>query len=212
MDLPHIASWDSIVDAHEKFFAGIPIVFGGTNDQLGTAWTDASTSHFMGCWKNFDPARRIVLDVALDPNLTGAVVVVEWNLALSDNDTWKQSFESVSIATKQAWTLPISPISICPLCSNVWSTYRIISIVFTLTSEGMQEELVISGTYQAGPMIADAANHGFQSIGFDLFHGEVWRYLHRFAKEGKIVGAIALVLNGERPYDFTWWRRKCLHL
>ena len=36
----------------------------------------------------------------------------------------------------------------------------------------------------------------------DLGHGEVGGYLESFAKEGKIVGGIAVrILNGERPQD-----------
>ena len=52
-------------------------------------------------------------------------------------------------------------------------------------------------------MIADAANAPvFGPSDVDLGHGEVGGYLHSFAKEGKIVGTIAVrVLNGERPQD-----------
>ena len=59
------------------------------------------------------------------------------------------------------------------------------------------------GASQGGPMITHAANAPvFGPSDVDLGHGEVGGYLHSFAKEGKIVGAIAVrILNGERPQD-----------
>ncbi len=59
------------------------------------------------------------------------------------------------------------------------------------------------GASQAGPMIVSAANAPvFGPSDVDLGHGEVGGYLESFAKEGKIVGGIAVrILNGERPQD-----------
>jgi signal transduction histidine kinase len=59
------------------------------------------------------------------------------------------------------------------------------------------------GASQAGPMVAGAANAPvFGPSDVDLGHGEVGGYLESFAKEGKIVGGIAIrILNGERPQD-----------
>ena len=59
------------------------------------------------------------------------------------------------------------------------------------------------GASQAGPMVAGAANAPvFGPSDVDLGHGEVGGYLESFAKEGRIVGGIAVrILNGERPQD-----------
>ena len=59
------------------------------------------------------------------------------------------------------------------------------------------------GASQAGPMVAGAANGPvFGPSDVDLGHGEVGGYLESFAKEGRIVGGIAVrILNGERPQD-----------
>ena len=59
------------------------------------------------------------------------------------------------------------------------------------------------GASQAGPMIAATANAPvFGPSDVDLGHGEVGGYLQSFAREGKIVGGIAVrILNGERPQD-----------
>jgi signal transduction histidine kinase len=59
------------------------------------------------------------------------------------------------------------------------------------------------GASQAGPMIAKAADAPvFGPSDVDMGYGEVGGYLHSFAKEGEIVGEIALkVLHGARPQD-----------
>ena len=44
-----------IVDSHEEFFPGIPIVFGGTSEQQ--ADYPALDSHFTGCWEMFEPTK-----------------------------------------------------------------------------------------------------------------------------------------------------------
>ncbi len=59
------------------------------------------------------------------------------------------------------------------------------------------------GASQEGPMVANAANapvFGLSDV--DLGYGQVGGYLQSFAREGKIVGEIAVrILNGERPQD-----------
>src|SRR5258708_11528850 len=59
------------------------------------------------------------------------------------------------------------------------------------------------GSLQAGPMVASVANAPvFGPSDVDLGHGEVGGYLESFAKEGKIVGRIAVrILHGERSQD-----------
>jgi signal transduction histidine kinase len=59
------------------------------------------------------------------------------------------------------------------------------------------------GASQAGPMITKAANAPvFGPSDVDMGYGQVGGYLHSFAREGKIVGEIALrVLHGAKPHD-----------
>jgi signal transduction histidine kinase len=56
---------------------------------------------------------------------------------------------------------------------------------------------------QAGPMVASVANAPvFGPSDVDLGRGQVGGYLQSFAREGKIVGGIAVrILNGEKPQD-----------
>ncbi len=59
------------------------------------------------------------------------------------------------------------------------------------------------GASQAFPMVADAANAPvYIPSDAELGRGGVGGYLHSFAKEGRIVGGIAVrILNGARPQD-----------
>ena len=62
-----------MVDAHEKFFADIPIVFGGTSEQQ--ADNPTLDSHFTGCWASFEPAKTLDVALRLQPGSRHVVVV-----------------------------------------------------------------------------------------------------------------------------------------
>ncbi len=103
-----------MVGSHEKFFADIPIVFGGMSEE--EADYPALDAHFTGCWAYYDPAKT--LDVALRLQPGSKHVVVVGGTSLFDRHLEVLFRESVSVATKPTWTLPISPTSICRLCWN----------------------------------------------------------------------------------------------
>ena len=62
-----------MVDSHEKFFAGIPIVFGGTSEQQ--ADNPTLDSHFTGCWEMFEPTKTLDVALRLQPGSRHVVVV-----------------------------------------------------------------------------------------------------------------------------------------
>src|SRR5207248_1676705 len=62
-----------MVEAHKKYFADIPVVFGGTSEQL--ADNPTLDSQFAGCWEIFEPAKTLEAALRLQPGTRRVVVV-----------------------------------------------------------------------------------------------------------------------------------------
>ena len=187
-----------IVEAHEKYFAGIPIVFGGTSEQQ--ADNPTLDSHFTGCWTNFEPEKTLDVALRLQPGSSHVVVVG----GISDFDKhleaifrerlhgYEASLDFTYLTDLDMPTL-LERLKHLPDHTIVFYTH--------LGKDGRGVRYL--GSSQAGPMVADAANapvFGLSDV--DLGRGQVGGYLHSFAKEGAIVGTMAVrVLNGERTKD-----------
>jgi signal transduction histidine kinase/ABC-type uncharacterized transport system substrate-binding protein len=187
-----------MVDSHEKFFADIPIVFGGTTEQQ--ADNPTLDAHFTGCWANFEPAKTLDVALRLQPGSKHVVVVG----GISSFDRHLEAIFRERLHSYEArldFTY-LTDLDMPSLLERVKHLPDHTIVLYThLGVDGRGVRYV--GASQAGPMVADAANAPvFGPSDVDLGHGAVGGYLHSFADEGKIVGTIAVrILNGEKPKD-----------
>jgi len=185
-----------MIDFHQKFFAGIPIVFGGTSEQQ--ADNPMLDSEFTGCWEMFEPAKT--LDVALRLQPGSRHVVVVGGVSSFDKHLeaiYRESFQSYEARLDFTYLTDLDMASLLGRLKRLPNHTIVLYTHIGMDANGTR----YVGASQAGPMVAGAANAPvFGPSDVDLGHGEVGGYLQSFAREGKIVGSIAVrILNGERP-------------
>ena len=187
-----------MLDSHEKFFAGIPIVFGGTSEPQ--ADNPTLDSHFTGCWEMFEPAKT--LDVALRLQPGSRHIVVVGGVSSFDKHLeaiYRESLHSYEASLDFIYLTDLDMPSLLERLKRLPDHTIVLYTHIGMDAKGTR----YVGASQAGPMVAGAANAPvFGPSDVDLGHGEVGGYLQSFAREGKIVGGIAIrILNGERPQD-----------
>ncbi len=187
-----------MVDAHEKFFADIPIVFGGTSEQQ--ADNPTLDSHFTGCWASFEPAKTLDVALRLQPGSRHVVVV-------GGVSSFDKHLEAIFLERLHSYesTLDftyLTDLGMPTLLERLKHLPDHTIVLYTHLGRDARGIRYV-GASQAGPMIADAANAPvFGPSDVDLGHGVVGGYLHSFAIEGNTVGTIAVrILEGERPQE-----------
>jgi signal transduction histidine kinase len=187
-----------MIDSHEKFFAGIPIVFGGTSESQ--ADNPKLDSHFTGCWERFEPDKTLDVALRLQPG-SRHVVVVGGTSSFDKHleDIFRERLRSYESSLDFTYLTDLDMPSLLERLRHLPD-----HTIVLYTHMGMDAKATrYIGASQAGPMVANAANAPvFGPSDVDLGHGQVGGYLESFAMEGKTVGGIALrILNGERPQD-----------
>ncbi len=187
-----------MVDSHEKAFAGIPIVFGGTSEPQ--ADNPTLDSYFSGCWEVFEPTKT--LDVALRLQPGSRHVVVVGGVSSFDKHLeaiFRQSLRSYEGSLDFTYLTDLDMPTLLERLKHLPDHTIVLYTHIGMDAKGTR----YIGASQAGPMVASVANAPvFGPSDVDLGHGEVGGYLESFAKEGEIVGGIAVrILNGERPQD-----------
>jgi len=185
-------------DSHEKFFAGIPIVFGGTSELQ--ADNPALDSHFAGCWEVYEPAKT--LDVALRLQPGSRHVIVVGGVSSFDKHleaTYRESLHSYEASLDFTYLTDLDMPTLLERLKHLPAHTIVLYTHLGMDAKGSR----YVGASQAGPMVAGAANAPvFGPSDVDLGYGEVGGYLESFANEGRIVGGIAVrILNGERLQD-----------
>jgi len=187
-----------MIDSHEKFFAGIPIVFGGTSEPQ--ADNPKLDPHFTGCWEIFEPDKTLDAALRLQPGAQHVVVV-------GGVGSYDRHMEAIYRQRLHDYEGNLEFTYLTDLdMSSLLERLRHLAdrtiVLYTHISKDAKGTRYVSAS-QAGPMVAAAANAPvFVPSDVDLGHGEVGGYLSSFAKEGGIVGGMALrILNGERPQD-----------
>ena len=185
-------------DSHEKFFAGIPIVFGGTSEQQ--ADNPPLDSHFTGCWEMIEPSKTLDVALRLQPGSRHAVVV--GGVSSFDKHLeaiYRESLHSYEASLDFTYLTDLDMTSLLERLKHLPEHTIVLYTHIGMDARGTR----YVGASQAGPMVAGAANAPvFGPSDVDLGHGEVGGYLESFAREGRIVGGIAVrILNGERPQD-----------
>jgi signal transduction histidine kinase/ABC-type uncharacterized transport system substrate-binding protein len=187
-----------MVDSHENFFANIPIVFGGTSEQQ--ADNPALDRHFTGCWAIFDPAKTLDVALRLQPDTKHVIVVG----GVSSFDKHLEAIfrEQLHVYEASLDFTYFTDLDMATLLERLKHLPEHTLVLYTHIGKDAKGTRYV-GASQAGPMIAKAANAPvFGPSDVDMGYGEVGGYVHSFAKEGKIVGEIALkVLHGAKPQD-----------
>jgi signal transduction histidine kinase len=187
-----------MVNSHEKFFTNIPVVFGGTSEQQ--ADNSALDEHFTGCWAIFDPAKTLDVALRLQPDTRHVVVVG----GVSSFDKHLEAIFREQLHGYEArldFTY-LTDLDMSTLLERLRHLPEHTIVLYTHIGKDAKGTRYV-GASQAGPMIAKAANAPvFGPSDVDLGYGGVGGYLHSFAKEGVVVGGIALkILHGARPQD-----------
>ena len=185
-------------DSHEKFFAGIPIVFGGTSEQQ--ADNPTLDSHFAGCWEIYEPAKTLDVALRLQPGIRHVVVV--GGVSSFDKHLeaiYRESLHSYEAILDFTYLTDLDMTSLLERLRHLPDHTIVLYTHIGMDAKGTR----YIGASQAGPMVVNAANAPvFGPSDVDLGHGEMGGYLESFAREGKIIGGIAVrILNGERPQD-----------
>ena len=187
-----------MIDSHEKFFAGIPIVFGGTSESQ--ADNPKLDSHFTGCWEMFEPDKTLDVALRLQPG-SRHVVVVGGTSSFDKHleDIFRERLRSYEGSLDFTY---LTDLDMPSLLARLRHLPDHTIVLYTHIGKDAEATRYI-GASQAGPMVTEAANAPvFGPSDVDLGHGQVGGYLESFAMEGKIVGGIALrILNGVSPQD-----------
>ncbi len=189
-----------IVNSHEKFFAGIPIVFGGTSEPQADKPT--LDSHFTGCWEMFEPTKTLDVALRLQPGSRNVVVV--GGVSSFDRHLeaiFQESLHGYEASLHFTYLTDLEMPNLLERLKHLPDHTIVLYTHIGMDAKGTR----YVGSLQAGPMVASVANAPvFGPSDVDLGHGDVGGYLQSFAKEGKIVGRIAVrILNGERPQDIS---------
>jgi signal transduction histidine kinase len=187
-----------MIDSHEKFFAGIPIVFGGTSEsQAGNPALDA---HFTGCWAMFEPTQTLDAALRLQPDTEHVLVV--GGVSSFDKHLeaiFRERLHSYEATLDFTYLTDLDTRTLLERLKHLPEHTIVLYTHFGMDGKGTR----YVGASQGGPMIVHAANAPvFGPSDVDLGHGEVGGYLHSFAKEGSIVGEMAVrILDGARTED-----------
>ena len=185
-----------MIDSHEKFFAGIPIVFGGTSESQ--ADNPKLDSHFTGCWEMFEPDKTLDVALRLQPG-SRHIVVVGGTSSFDKHleDIFRERLRSYEGSLDFTYLTDLDVPSLLERLRHLPDHTIVLYTHIGMDARGTR----YIGASEAGPMVAKAANAPvFGPSDVDLGHGQVGGYLVSFAMEGKMVGGIALrILDGESP-------------
>ncbi len=192
------SSLQFMVVAHEKFFTGVPIVFGGTSEPQ--ADNPKLDSHFTGCWETFEPEKTLDVALRLQPGskhvfVVGGVLSYDKHLEA----IYRERLHGYEAGLDFTYLTDLDMPTLLERLKHLPDHTIVLYTHIGMDAKGTK----YMSASQAGPMVATAANAPvFGPSDVDLGQGEVGGYLQSFGLEGKIIGGIAVrILDGERPGD-----------
>ena len=187
-----------MVESHEKFFAGIPIVFCGvTREMLGQMKLD---SHFTGIFSIAQPERTLQAALRLQPGtkhvvVTGGVGAYDRYLEAIAKESFRKYESSLDFTYLTDLAMPalLEQLKHLPEHTIVYHT--------SIMQDAAGTHFIDAS--QAVPMVAGAANAPVFAVDdVDVGNGTVGGYVLSFAADGRTAGLMAVrLLNGEKPQD-----------
>ncbi len=187
-----------MVESHDKFFAGIPIVFCGmTREMLGQMTLD---SHFTGIFSVAQPEKTLQAALRLRPGtkhvvVTGGVGAYDRYLEAIARESFRKYESSLDFTYLTDLEMPalLERLKHLPPKTIVYHT--------SIMQDAAGTHFIDAA--QAVPMVASAANAPVFAVDdVDIGNGTVGGYVLSFAADGRAAGAMAVrALNGEKPQD-----------
>jgi len=199
-----------MLETHQEFFAGIPVVFCVPNRLSGASTLPPD---FTGVEGDIAPRATVAAALVLEPGTKRLVVV--GGTAPYDRQQLKLIKEDLQVYERG---LDISYLTDLDVPSLLERLKRLPSNTIVLLGPlGKDAAGTSYNSSEIGPLIVGAANAPvFSMTDRHLGHGEVGGDLSSGLEEGKVVGGMALrILNGEKPqnlprftsatkYTFDW--------
>ena len=190
-----------LVQSHEKFFAGIPVVFCVTTPEMVGSPTLDST--FTGVWEMPDFTKTLDVALKLLPSTRHIVVVG----GVSSYDRANEAIIKVGLRRYETRfdVTYLTDLDMPTLLERLMRLPENSIILQAGISEDAAGTRYIVAT-QSNPMVAQAANAPVFPAGdmadVDVGHGAIGGYLTSFAKEGEIAAEDAdRILNGDKAKD-----------
>ena len=187
-----------MVESHERFFPGIPVVFcGGAKELVDNSKLDP---HFAGVW--MVPQFAKTMDAALQLQPGTKHVVVVGGSAWEDRRyeaLARKELRSYEARLEFTYLTDLEMPALLDQVKRLPSDTIILYLTFTRDAAGTR----FMEATQSLPMVIAAANAPVFAM-LDVFVGQgtVGGYVHSYTAQGQAAAGIALrVLQGERPQD-----------
>jgi len=187
-----------MVDSHERYFQGIPIVFCGSSEK--EADNPKLDSQFTGVWETWEPAKTLEMALKLQSGTEHVVVV--GGVTSFDRHVEAIVQENLRKYEGRLDLTYLTDLEMPALLARLKHLPDHTIVLYTDLEQDAAGTRFIGAT-QAGSMVISAANAPVFSVSdVNIGHGEVGGYLDSFAAEGQIAGGMALrILEGEKPQD-----------
>src|SRR6266481_2186677 len=198
-----------MIESHESFFQGTPIIFCGTTEEMvGELKLDP---HFTGVWGVAEPEKTLLAALKLQPD-TKHVVVVGGRNAFDQylENLARQSFGKYE--AKLDFTY-LTGLDMPTLLARLRQLPSHTVIYYTSLMEDAAGSHFIDAS-QSVPLVAGAANAPIFIVDdVDLGEGAVGGYLISWVRDGQVAAKMAVrVLSGEKPENIPIVRNNDVYM
>jgi signal transduction histidine kinase len=198
-----------MIESHESFFQGTPIIFCGTTEEMvGQLKLD---QHFAGVWGVAQPEKTLLAALKLQPDTKHIFVVGGRNtFDRYLEDLARQSFSKYE--AKLDFTY-LTDLDMPTLLARLRQLPDHTIIYYTSLMEDAAGSHFIDAT-QSVPLVARAANAPmFVVDDVDLGRGTVGGYLISWVRDGRVAARMAVkVLGGEKPQNIPVVRNNSVYM
>ena len=203
------ASLRFMIESHESFFQGIPVIFCGTTEEMvGELKLDP---HFTGVWGVAQPEKTLLAALKLQPD-TEHVVVVGGRNAFDQylENLARQSFRKYE--SKLDFTY-LTDLDMPTLLTRLRQLPSHTIIYYTSLMEDAAGSHFVDAA-QSVPLVVGAANAPiFVVDDVDLREGTVGGYLISWVIDGQVAAKMAVrVLSGEKPQNIPIVRNNNVYM
>jgi hypothetical protein len=187
-----------MIESHERFFPGIPIIFCGSSEEMLERLKP--DSHFTGVWGTIRPKETFKAALHLQPTIKHVVVVggvgaydryLE-RIVKGSLQNYESKFEFTYLTDQDMPTL-LGRLSRLPSDTIVLYTSIFQDAAGAHFIDANQSAPMVVGATNVPVFVLFDVNFGTGAVGGDIIS---------FASDGKIAGQMAVsILNGEKPGD-----------